>query len=107
MKNQPQHSAINLEVLYVNICGLYYSMPLHDCMKQASKLVSRTAIPLVLLWFQIGPQIRISRAFFVILLLCMRRNTINSTFGFKTDLKFGFPVPKNIYTREITPSTFI
>jgi len=24
------------------------------------------------------------------------RNTINSTSGFKVDIKFGFPVPKNI-----------
>ncbi len=31
------------------------------------------------------------------LLLRMRRNTINSTSGFKMELKFGFPVPKNIY----------
>jgi len=37
------------------------------------------------------------RAFFVFLLLRMRRNTINSTSGFKMDLKFGFLVPKNIY----------
>ncbi len=36
-------------------------------------------------------------------LLRMRRNTINSTSGLKMDLKFGFPVPKNIYTREIRP----
>ena len=38
-------------------------------------------------------------AFFVILSLRMRKNTINSTFGFKMDLKFGLLVPKNIYTR--------
>ncbi len=31
----------------------------------------------------------------------MRRNTINSTSGFKMDLKFGFPVLKNLYTPEI------
>ena len=70
--------------------------------------------------FQNGPQIRTPRTekhiytrnlglktafewhfspFFVILLLRMRRNTINSTSGFKMDLKFGLPVPKNIYTR--------
>ncbi len=30
----------------------------------------------------------------------MRRNTINSTSGFKKDLKFGLAVPKNKYTRE-------
>jgi len=33
----------------------------------------------------------------------MRRNTINATSGFKMDLKFGFPVPKNIYTPGIRP----
>jgi hypothetical protein len=37
--------------------------------------------------------------FFVILSLRMRRNTIYSTSGFKTDRKFGLPVPKNIYSR--------
>jgi hypothetical protein len=37
--------------------------------------------------------------FFVILSLRMRRNTANSTSGFKMDLKFVLPVPKNIYIR--------
>ena len=41
------------------------------------------------------------------LLLRMRRNTLNSTSGFKIDLKFGFLVPKNIYMREIRPSNCI
>ena len=36
----------------------------------------------------------------MILLLRMLRNTITTTFGFKTDLKFGLLVQKNIYTRE-------
>ena len=44
---------------------------------------------------------------FVISLLRMRRNTINSTSCFKMDFKFEFPVPKNIYTREIRPSNCI
>ena len=44
---------------------------------------------------------------FVILLLRMRRNTINSTSGFKMGLKFGFLVPKNIHMREINPSNRI
>ncbi len=38
-------------------------------------------------------------AVFVILALRMRRNTNNSTSGFKKDLKFGLLVPKYIYTR--------
>jgi hypothetical protein len=70
-------------------------------------------------WFQNRPAIRISRVdkhytrrnwalnyvsraflpFFMILSLRMRRNTINSTSGFKMDLKFRLLVPKNIYTR--------
>ncbi len=43
----------------------------------------------------------------MILLLRMRRNTINSTSGIKMDLKSGFPVPKNIYMREIRHSNCI
>jgi hypothetical protein len=70
--------------------------------------------------FQNGPQIRTPRTekhiltrnmglnttfqrhfapFFMILLLRKRRNTINSTSGFKMDLKFGLPVPKNMDMR--------
>ena len=45
--------------------------------------------------------------FFVILSLRMRRNTINSTSSSKLDLRFGFLVPKNIYTREIRLSNCI
>jgi hypothetical protein len=37
--------------------------------------------------------------FFLILLLRMRRNTISSTSGFKMDLKFELPVPKNMDIR--------
>ena len=51
---------------------------------------------------EIGPKNCILRAFsplFVILSLRMRRNTINSTSGFKMDVKFWLIVPKNIYTR--------
>ncbi len=40
---------------------------------------------------------------FYVLLLRMRRNTVNSTSGFKMDPEFGFYVPKNIYTRVIRP----
>ena len=43
--------------------------------------------------------------FFVILLLPLRGNTIIS--GFKMDLKFGFPVSKNIINVEIWPSNCI
>ncbi|WP_445515026.1 hypothetical protein, partial [Stenotrophomonas sp. 3(2025)] len=35
----------------------------------------------------------------VLLVMRIRRNTINSTSGFKMDLKFGLLVPTNIYTR--------
>ncbi len=33
----------------------------------------------------------------------MHWKTSNATFGFKMDLQFGFPVPKNIYAWEIRP----
>jgi len=54
-------------------------------------------------------EIRAFSPFFVILLLRMRRNVIKSTSGFKSDLRFGFLVPKNhIHIHmEIRPSICI